>query len=75
MGKNERTQRTDGIIFQHREGLVRARAAEGAVVARHGHGDEADGYGAGFGFWGLFVLAVWLGAEGEERGKWEKEGV
>ena len=25
-----------------------ARPPEGAVVARQGHGDEADGYGAGF---------------------------
>lgn len=25
-----------------------ARAREGFVVACHGHGDEADGYGAGF---------------------------
>lgn len=41
--------RTDGIIFQHGQRLVGARPPEGSVVACHGHGDEADGYGAGFG--------------------------
>lgn len=41
--------RTDGIIFQHGQWLVGARPPEGSVVACHGHGDEADGYGAGFG--------------------------
>lgn len=44
--KTER--RTDRIILHHTQRSVCAGAAEGAVVAREGHADEADGYGAGF---------------------------
>lgn len=35
---------------------MHARPAQGAVVACHGHGEEADGYGAGFGCLGRRVL-------------------
>ena len=54
-----------------------ARPPEGPIVACHGHGEEADGYCAGFG-WGEGggVLAVVCGAwevGGEERwSKWER---
>ncbi len=43
-----RGRRTNRIIFQHAQGAMRARADQGLVVARHGHGDETDGYGSGF---------------------------
>ena len=39
----------DGIILQHAERAVRPGADHRAEVACHGHGDEADGDGAGFG--------------------------
>jgi hypothetical protein len=45
-------RRTDRIVLEHAERAVGARAHEGAVVARHGHRDEADGDGAGFGWRG-----------------------
>lgn len=56
-----------------------ARPAEGPIVACHGHGEEADGYCAGFGWGeGEGVLAVVCGAwevGGEERwSKWERRG-
>lgn len=35
-----------------------AGSSEGSVIACHGHGDEADGYGAGFGCGGEGSLAV-----------------
>ncbi len=40
--------RTDWIIFHHAQRPMRPRPAQGAVVARQGHGDEADGYCSGF---------------------------
>lgn len=62
-----------------------AGAAEGAVVACQGHGDEADGYGAGFGcsVGGRGVLAVvdfcrgYAGRAGQEsggrrKGEWDR---
>lgn len=42
------TKPTDGIVLHHAEWAVGARPAQGAVVAGHGHGEEAHGYGAGF---------------------------
>lgn len=48
------------------------RSGEGLVVARHGHGDETDGYGAGFCWrrveWLVVVSGGWKA--GEEEG-WE----
>jgi hypothetical protein len=41
-------RRTNGVVFQHAQRPVRSRPDERLVVACHGHGDEADGYGAGF---------------------------
>lgn len=38
----------DGIILEHAERAVRPGADHCAEVASHGHGDEADGDGAGF---------------------------
>lgn len=46
---------------------MRAGPSEGSVVACQGHGDEADGYGAGFGCEGE-VLAVVYERKGEEGG-------
>lgn len=48
-GGREGETRTDGIVLHHAERSVRARAPQRAVVACQGHGDEADGDGAGFG--------------------------
>ena len=48
---------------------------EGSVVARHGHGDEADGYGAGLGCLrgsGGLAWFVVCGLEGK-GGKLERE--
>lgn len=39
--------RTNRIVLQHRQRTMRAWADQGLVVAGHGHGDEAHGYGAG----------------------------
>ena len=39
----------DGIVFEHAERAMGARADHGAVVAGQGHGDEADGDGTRFG--------------------------
>jgi hypothetical protein len=33
--------RTDGIVFQHTERLMRTRSLHSSVVAGHGHGNEA----------------------------------
>lgn len=40
--------RTDRIVLKHAKRPVRSRTRKGLVVACQGHGDEADGYGAGF---------------------------
>ena len=42
--------RTDGIVFEHTQWPMCARPRIGLVVARHGHADEADGDGSGFGW-------------------------
>lgn len=49
---------------------MNAGSPEGSVIACHGHGDEADGYGAGFGWGGEGSLAVVYGCNGKE---WEDE--
>lgn len=38
---------------------MHSRPPQGAVVACHGHGEEADGDGAGFGCLGGGVLVGW----------------
>jgi len=42
------TRRTDRIVLHHAQRPVRARPDQRAVVARHGHGQEAHCDGAGF---------------------------
>jgi hypothetical protein len=59
-------KRTDRIIFQHAQWPVCAWSDEGLVVSCHGHGDEADGYGAGFCYLDLLVLGNWAGELWEE---------
>lgn len=49
--KEEHLLLHDGIVLQHAERAVRTRADHGAVVARHGHGDEPDGDGSRLGCW------------------------
>ena len=41
---------TDRIVFEHRQRSVDSGPHEGFVVSGHGHGEEAHGYGAGFGY-------------------------
>lgn len=65
-------RRTDRVIFHHRKRPVRAGPAEGSVVARQGHGDEADGYGAGFGYEGRRSSAFVFGCRGEGGGLGER---
>lgn len=40
---------TNGVVFQHAHGPCSTDAVEGVEVARHGHGQEADGDDTGFG--------------------------
>ena len=41
-----RGSRTDWIVFEHTQRLMRSRSLHCAVVARHGHRDEAHHDGA-----------------------------
>lgn len=58
---------TDWIVLHHAQGTVHAGPAEGAVVSCHGHGEEADGNGAGFS-WKERLLAAGQGRGGRESG-------
>ena len=51
----EERKRTNRIILEHAERSALARPDHGSVVAGQGHGDEADGDGAGFCCWDEWV--------------------
>lgn len=57
-----------GIVLKHAERTVRARADHGAVVARHGHGDEPDGDGSRLGCWGSVSVGFYHGTWRWRRG-------
>lgn len=44
----KKDSRTNRIILEHTQRAMRARPHKRPVVARHGHGNEAHHYGAGF---------------------------
>ena len=46
-GRKERWCRTDGIVFEHAQRLMRTWSLHCPVVARHGHRDKAHHNGAG----------------------------
>jgi hypothetical protein len=54
-------KRTDRIVFQHAQRAMRTRPRERLVVACHGHGNEAHGDRAGFGWEGGLAVFSCLG--------------
>lgn len=49
-------RRTDRIVLEHAQRLMRARPLHCAVVAGHGHGDEAHHNGTGLCCWHLVSI-------------------